>query len=84
MSDLFSGILEFEMEKAEFLIMTFCCSAFLQSYLYDRMCTETDAGKCYLGVSLFQRVLIVQAFRPDRLQSAILQFCTELLRYDNA
>eukprot|EP01033_Poteriospumella_lacustris_P002713 gene2718-1970_t len=35
------------------------------------------------GVSLFQRVLIVQAFRPDRLQSAIMQFCIELLRIES-
>jgi len=35
------------------------------------------------GVSPFQRVLVVQAFRPDRLQSSLLQFCTELLRIDS-
>lgn len=35
------------------------------------------------GVTNFQRVLIVQAFRPDRLQSAILHFCCELLRVDS-
>ena len=31
------------------------------------------------GVTPFQRVLIVQAFRPDRLQSAMLKFCCEKL-----
>ena len=33
--------------------------------------------------SPFQKVLIVQAFRPDRLQSAILQFVTDVLRIDS-
>ena len=33
--------------------------------------------------SSFQKVLIVQAFRPDRLQSAILQFVTDVLRIDS-
>mmetsp|Transcript_8125 Transcript_8125/g.10764 ORF Transcript_8125/g.10764 Transcript_8125/m.10764 type:complete len:2280 (+) Transcript_8125:2-6841(+) len=31
------------------------------------------------GLSAFQRVLVVQALRPDRLQSAIIQFCQEVL-----
>eukprot|EP00981_Chlorochromonas_danica_P004240 scaffold857_cov152-Ochromonas_danica.AAC.23 len=31
----------------------------------------------------FQKVLIVQAFRPDRLQSAILQFCMDTLRVES-
>jgi dynein heavy chain 2 len=35
------------------------------------------------GVSPFQRVLVVQAFRPDRLQSALLSFCCDLLRIDS-
>jgi len=35
------------------------------------------------GVSPFQKVLIIQAFRPDRLQSALTQFCTDLLRIDS-
>lgn len=35
------------------------------------------------GVTNFQRVLIVQAFRPDRLQSAILHFCCEVLRVES-
>jgi dynein heavy chain 2 len=35
------------------------------------------------GVTPFQKVLIVQAFRPDRLQSAILQFCTDMLRIES-
>ena len=35
------------------------------------------------GVSPFQRVLAIQAFRPDRLQTALLNFCTELLRAES-
>ena len=35
------------------------------------------------GVSPFQRVLVMQAFRPDRLQTALLQFCTDLLRTES-
>jgi dynein heavy chain 2 len=35
------------------------------------------------GVTPFQKVLLVQAFRPDRLQSAILQFCTDMLRIES-
>jgi len=35
------------------------------------------------GVSPFQRVLAIQAFRPDRLQTALLNFCTELLRTES-
>lgn len=32
------------------------------------------------SISLFQRVLLVQALRPDRLQSALHQFTGEVLR----
>jgi dynein heavy chain 2 len=35
------------------------------------------------GVTPFQKVLIVQAFRPDRLQSSILQFCMDMLRLES-
>lgn len=35
------------------------------------------------GVSPFQRVLIVQALRPDRLQSTLLQFCADMLNVDS-
>ena len=35
------------------------------------------------GVTPFQKVLIMQCFRPDRLQSAMLQFCTDMLRVDS-
>jgi dynein heavy chain 2 len=35
------------------------------------------------GVTPFQRVLMVQAFRPDRLQSSLLQFCTDMLRVES-
>jgi dynein heavy chain 2 len=34
-------------------------------------------------VSPFQRVLVMQAFRPDRLQTAILNFCTDMLRIES-
>jgi dynein heavy chain 2 len=35
------------------------------------------------GVTAFQKVLITQALRPDRLQSVILQFCNDLLHVDS-
>lgn len=35
------------------------------------------------GVTPFQRVLVVQCFRPDRLQSALLHFCCEILRVES-
>ena len=35
------------------------------------------------GVSPFQRVLVIQAFRPDRLQTALLNFCNESLRTES-
>ena len=35
------------------------------------------------GVSPFQQVMVIQTFRPDRLQSALLQFCTDHLRIDS-
>jgi dynein heavy chain 2 len=35
------------------------------------------------GISPFQKVLILQAFRPDRLQSALLLFCTDILHIDS-
>ena len=35
------------------------------------------------GVSAFQKILITQALRPDRLQSAILQFCNDMLHVDS-
>ena len=31
----------------------------------------------------FQKVLIMQVFRPDRLQSAILRFCVDILKIDS-
>jgi dynein heavy chain 2 len=50
---------------------------------WNKFATSGEAEKdipALRGVSPFQRVLIVQAFRPDRLQSALLLFCTDLLR----
>ena len=35
------------------------------------------------GVTTFQRVLVIQMFRPDRLQSALIQFCNEVLRVES-
>ena len=35
------------------------------------------------GVSPFQKVLLVQPFRPDRLQSALLLFCMDMMRIDS-
>lgn len=35
------------------------------------------------GISPFQRVLVVQALRPDRLMSAVMQFCCDLLRVES-
>lgn len=34
------------------------------------------------GISPFQRVLIIQALRPDRLMSALLQFCCDIFRVE--
>ena len=53
---------------------------------WQRFSTSLEAERdlpVLKGVSPFQRVLIVQAFRPDRLQSAILQFCTDMLRIES-
>jgi dynein heavy chain 2 len=53
---------------------------------WQRFATSLEAEKdlpSLRGVSHFQKVLIVQAFRPDRLQSSILQFCVELLRIES-
>jgi len=53
---------------------------------WQRFATSLEAERdlpSLRGVTPFQRVLIVQAFRPDRLQSAILQFCTDMLRIES-
>ena len=53
---------------------------------WQRFSTSLEAERdlpVLKGVSPFQRVLIVQVFRPDRLQSAILQFCTDMLRIES-
>ena len=50
---------------------------------WQRFSTSLEAEKdvpVLRGVSPFQRVLLIQAVRPDRLQSAILSFCCDLLR----
>jgi dynein heavy chain 2, cytosolic len=53
---------------------------------WQRFATSLEAEKdipSLRGVSAFQRVLVIQAFRPDRLQSALTQFCTDLLRIES-
>jgi dynein heavy chain 2 len=35
------------------------------------------------GLSSFQKVLLVQAFRPDRLQSALVNFCCDSLKLES-
>lgn len=53
---------------------------------WQRFATSLEAERdlpSLKGVSPFQKVLIVQAFRPDRLQSAIYQFCIDMLRIDS-
>jgi dynein heavy chain 2 len=52
---------------------------------WQRFSTSIEAERdipLLRGISLFQKVLIIQAFRPDRLMSAILQFCTDILHID--
>ena len=52
---------------------------------WQRFSSSLEAEKdipAIRGISPFQRVLLVQALRPDRLHSAILNFCCELLRID--
>ena len=53
---------------------------------WQRFASSLEAEKdlpILRGVSPFQRVLVMQAFRPDRLQTALLTFCTDLLRTDS-
>jgi dynein heavy chain 2 len=53
---------------------------------WQRFSTSLEAEKDFpavRGVTPFQRVLVVQALRPDRLQSALLQFCCEILRVES-
>jgi dynein heavy chain 2, cytosolic len=52
---------------------------------WQRFSTALEAEKeipPLRGVSPFQKVLLIQALRPDRLHSAILNFCCELLRIE--
>lgn len=53
---------------------------------WQRFATSLEAERdlpSLRGVSTFQKVLVIQMFRPDRLQSAILQFCCDLLRIES-
>jgi dynein heavy chain 2, cytosolic len=53
---------------------------------WQRFASSLEAEKdlpILRGVSPFQRVLVMQAFRPDRLQTALLHFCTDLLRTES-
>ena len=50
---------------------------------WSRFSSSLEAEKDFpalKGITPFQRVLVLQAFRPDRLHTAILAFCTDLLR----
>ena len=52
---------------------------------WQRFASSLEAEKdlpSLKSLSPFQRVLITQAFRPDRLMSAVLHFCCEILRVD--
>ena len=52
---------------------------------WQRFATSPEAERdlpSIKGVSPFQRVLIIQALRPDRLMSAVLQFCCDILRVE--
>ena len=42
-------------------------------------CEEAFDGSVYSRMSAFQRVLLIQALRPDRLESALTQFACESL-----
>ncbi|CAM9144794.1 unnamed protein product [Heterosigma akashiwo] len=49
---------------------------------WQRWATSPECEKDFpnlRGISAFQRVMVVQTLRPDRLQSAIFQFCQEIL-----
>ena len=53
---------------------------------WQRFSTSLEAERdlpSLRGVSTFQRVLVMQVFRPDRLQSALLQFVCDLLRIES-
>jgi dynein heavy chain 2 len=53
---------------------------------WQRFASSLEAEKdlpILRGVSPFQRVLVMQTFRPDRLQTALLNFCTDLLRTES-
>merc|ERR1719265_2105396 len=42
-------------------------------------CEETFDGSIYSRMSSFQRVLLIQAVRPDRLESALTMFACEMI-----
>ena len=53
---------------------------------WQRFASSVEAERDFpslKGISSFQKVLVVQAFRPDRLQSAIVFFSCETLRIDS-
>jgi dynein heavy chain 2 len=53
---------------------------------WQRFSSSTEAERdipSLKGVSVFQKVLVIQALRPDRLQSALMQFCNDLLKVDS-
>ena len=49
------------------------------SWVASNKCEESFDGSVYSRMSAFQRVLLIQAVRPDRLESALTQFACESL-----
>jgi len=49
------------------------------SWVASDKCEESFDGSVYSRMSAFQRVLLIQAVRPDRLESALTQFACESL-----
>lgn len=45
----------------------------------DEKCELAEMPKTYREISLFHKILILRALRPDRLQSALTQYVTESL-----
>lgn len=55
---------------------------------WNRFSTSLEAERDFPSLSVrnitpFQKVLVIQVFRPDRLQSALMNFCTDFLRVDS-
>lgn len=63
------------------LYQTLCLEdgAFWRTYYHHSMCEQEFPSILAKKVSLFQQVLVVQALRPDRLQSAMALFACKAL-----